>query len=288
MLRSVVARARAVPWTVTRIMGHPANDGGRAVQLARFVRVRATNRLLGRTAWLPYGRSSIIAIPPTVPAAIAAARAPIPDYSEMLAWERLLRPGDQFIDVGAHIGMYTLWAAECGAHVIAVEPADDAATWLQRNCERNQAIATVYRVALAEEAGHVMLSSDANQAKRHLVMTRDDSAQSVPSLTLDELAASEGLKQIAGVKVDVEGAEELVLRGASKLLAEKRVAAWQLEWNDMSMRHFGRTRAPCADILLGAGYRLYRPNARGQLHPVQESHKLGRDIFALARREHLR
>jgi len=48
-----------------------------------------------------------------------------PDHPEMLTWRQVLRPGDLFIDVGADIGNYTIWAAELGAEVIALQSAKD-------------------------------------------------------------------------------------------------------------------------------------------------------------------
>ena len=40
----------------------------------------------------------------------------------MLVWQQALRPGDLFVDVGANIGSYAIWAADLGADVIALEP----------------------------------------------------------------------------------------------------------------------------------------------------------------------
>ena len=43
-----------------------------------------------------------------------------PDHPEMIVWRRVLRPGDLFLDVGANVGSYTIWAGELGADVIAL------------------------------------------------------------------------------------------------------------------------------------------------------------------------
>ena len=48
-----------------------------------------------------------------------------PNYPEMVTWRQVLRPADLFVDVGANIGSYSIWAGEMGANVIALEPADD-------------------------------------------------------------------------------------------------------------------------------------------------------------------
>src|SRR5262245_51934695 len=62
--------------------------------------------------------------------------------------KRFLKPGDLFVDIGAWIGPTALWAVECGAHVIAIEPdpvALDELLLIVPNCVE------VYAVALAPE-----------------------------------------------------------------------------------------------------------------------------------------
>jgi FkbM family methyltransferase len=60
-----------------------------------------------------------------------------PDHPEMLTWRQVLLPGDLFIDVGANIGSYTIWTAELGAEVIALEPAKDTFALLTENVALN-------------------------------------------------------------------------------------------------------------------------------------------------------
>ena len=46
----------------------------------------------------------------------------LPDYPEMLIWQQVLQSGDLFVDVGTNVGSYTIWAADLGAEVVALEP----------------------------------------------------------------------------------------------------------------------------------------------------------------------
>jgi FkbM family methyltransferase len=59
--------------------------------------------------------------------------------------------------------------------------------------------------------------------------TRLDRVESVPSITLDSFAGEKGLKNIDFLKMDIQGAELLALKGASELLAGKRIAVIQAE-----------------------------------------------------------
>ena len=71
----------------------------------------------------------------------------------MTAWRRVLRPGDMFVDVGANIGTYTVWAAELGAEVIALEPSADAFARLAENLALNGYQARIIRAAAGAQAG---------------------------------------------------------------------------------------------------------------------------------------
>ena len=94
--------------------------------------------------------------------------------------------------------------------------------------------------------------------------------------TLDDIVAG---RCVAGLKIDVEGAERLVLEGANRLLGERRVRLMQLEWNDCSRSLLGEDREPVARLLANCGYELCRPDANGVLVPVHDI-AFGADMFA--------
>ncbi|HET9444492.1 MAG TPA: FkbM family methyltransferase, partial [Acidimicrobiales bacterium] len=99
-------------------------------------------------------------------------------------------------------------------------------------------------------------------------------------VAVDTLDAVLGDRVAAGVKVDVEGAEALVLAGATRALSERRIKVLQLEWNECSADLLGQDRAPVAELLRGHGYRLYRPDRTGALVAVSDA-GYGPDVFAL-------
>jgi hypothetical protein len=85
------------------------------------------------------------------------------------------------------------------------------------------------------------------------------------------------------VKIDVEGAERLVLQGASRALAEGRIRLMQLEWSwDCAAQTLGEARDPVAELLARHGYRLYRPDRRGHLQPITGEVPDVQDVFACA------
>jgi FkbM family methyltransferase len=205
----------------------------------------------------------------------------MPDYSDMQVWRRTLRPGDVFVDVGANVGLYSVAAGEAGAHVISIEPQPAAVEQLKINLTMNGIDAEIHEVAVADAPGRLRLDGpDLNQ--QALVLSRagsecePDPEQLVSVTTLDELL---GNRAIAGMKVDVEGAERLVLQGASAALAARRIQLIQLEWNESSQRTLGETRIPIVEMLRANGYNFYRSNRDGTLVPASDL-DFGPDVFA--------
>jgi FkbM family methyltransferase len=266
---SVAWRARlSLPAYIVR---HPANRRHPLRALGRAAAFQIRGRLTGRPAvaeigglrmWIPIGHASATKVLYGSP----------PDWSEMTAWARVLGTGDRFIDVGANVGTYALWAASRGAAVIAVEPDPDAFRWLGANVALNHGIEiAIVQAAVADRTGTVDLTVGLDTENRL------GAGRSVRATTLDELVGDE---PTAGVKIDVEGFEEVVLAGATGTLERGLVRVFQLEWNSASERALGRSRRPVAERLLRAGYTLARPDDRGALHPCS-GHGYGADVFAV-------
>ena len=200
-----------------------------------------------------------------------------PDWNEMQAWRNFLREGDLFIDVGANVGTYTVWATDCGADVIAIEPDPDACARLVTNAEMASTKVTVLNAAAAAERGTVSLTIGFNAMNRIVVEGQHAfEARVVPAITLDELI---GDQHVRGIKIDVEGAERLVLEGVACALREQRIEMIQIEWNDRSIECLGETREPVAALLAAFGYGLCRPNESGILIPLAEV-GFGPDVFS--------
>jgi FkbM family methyltransferase len=200
------------------------------------------------------------------------------DWNEMLAWKRALGPGSLFVDVGANVGLYTIWCIEAGAEVIALEPSRIARERLLSNLKLNGYRAEVVPAAAGETEGTLRLTSELDN-QNHLLLSGDSDdveSEEVPVLMLDQLV---GDRTIDGLKVDVEGAEVLVMKGARELLAQQRIGLIQLEWNESSSALLGQDRRPIAELLSSHGYSLFRPDERGRLAPVSDL-GFGADVFA--------
>jgi len=256
---------------------HPANRDARLRGVGRAVAFQVRGRL-GRPTYATLGRRSRMLAELHHTAAAKVVYANPPDWPEMLAWRRILRPGDLFVDVGANVGAYALWAAELDADVIAVEPDPGAVLRLRCNAGMNDYPVEILECALADRAGEMALTAGLDVTNHLVLGVAHGATRRVEVRTLDEVL---GERRAAGMKVDVEGAERLVLDGGSRALAERRVGVIQLEWNDLCRTVLHETREPIVRLLAGFGYGFRRPDGYGRLIEADPS-GYGTDLFAVA------
>lgn len=270
------SRAEAAVAVGRFVWNHPVNRDHRLRAVVRSAVFEAYLRTTGRTRVVPFGRRSRVIADRRHYSSVLAFHANPPDYDAMQVWRRHLHPGDLFVDVGANIGLYTLWALEQGAHAISLEPDMDACSRLREHLELNNGTADVLQAAAGAAPGRVAMTSDRDSAN-HLLL---DVAGDVEMVTIDDLV---GAATVAGMKVDVEGAERLVLDGAARALKDRRIRLLQLEWNGLSEVMLGESRQPIAEMLSGYGYQLAHPTRAGELRPVIDppSRPGVPDVFAL-------
>jgi FkbM family methyltransferase len=256
------------------VWNHPANEDARFRAVMRSVRFQARGRLTGRRAIARLGERSSVWADLHRNGASKVVYANPPDHPEMLVWRKVLRPRDLFIDVGANIGSYAIWAAELGAEVIALEPAQDTFALLMDNINLNGYPIKAIRAAAGASCGTARFT-----VGRDTVNYMDPNGSvETRVVTIDSIV---GGRSVAGMKVDVEGFEIEVLRGCERMLAEHRIGLIQLEWNRTSLKAVGADRMPVADLLSRHGYILLRPDRNGALVPESDN-SFGPDMFARA------
>ena len=151
-----------------------------------------------------------------------------------------------FLDVGANIGAYALFVAGITgprARILAVEPQPDVFDKLIYNIAQNpygkiKAVAC----AVADKAGELTLFIDPRnrgESSVKIVGANQGSEIRVPAVTLLGLCRSEGIERIDAIKLDVEGAEDLIvepfLREAPEslrpklILVENGTDQWQID-----------------------------------------------------------
>ena len=255
---------------------HPANAGHRTQAIVRVAAFYFSDLVLSSRMRIRIGDHSTIWADRRFVTSVEVVLANPPEWNEMQAWKRILVPDSLFIDVGANVGIYSLWAADLGSRVVSVEPMADARKALEENARLNGYEFEIVPAALADEPG-VMRITDQLATMNHLVPASQSGGIDVEVRTLDSVLMS---RKADGLKIDVEGAERLVLEGGINALREGRLPVIQLEWNRMSERNYGEGRQEVAAMLLGYGYRFYRPDEQGILHPAGTDVSR-RDLFAV-------
>jgi len=251
---------------------HPSNEGERGRAVLRAAAFQFRGRVLRRRTLTKLGDKSKIWVDLHRNGASKVVYANPPDYPEMLTWRSDLRQGDLFIDVGANVGSYAIWAAELGAEVVALEPAADTFALLEENVALNAYPVTTVCAAAGPMPGTARFTSGRDSVNR---LDPHGSVEIVMT-TIDSIVQG---RSVAGMKVDVEGFEIDVLRGCEQALSEQRVRLIQLEWNSTSIKAVGTDRRPVADLLAQYGYSLYRPDRYGVLAPLTDM-GFGSDVFA--------
>jgi FkbM family methyltransferase len=186
---------------------------------------------------------------------------------------RWLRPGDHYIDVGAHIGYLVSLAAECvgpDGRIDAFEPNPDTFAKLDaavRELGDGGAAITVRNAAVGAEKGeatlHVPVGADAHQSSEASLAGGEGFSASaqVPVVRLDDLPFD---AEVRLLKIDTEGYEMSVLQGARRLLDE--CEAVLIELNPEALARAGSSEAQIIQTLAEHGFEPHTPTADGHLH----------------------
>ena len=152
-----------------------------------------------------------------------------------------LKPGDCYLDIGANIGIYSLYAASLVGQsgvVDAFEAGEKTADRLDQQIELNQLKSiNVHRVAVCEHNGDTYFESTADDCTAHISFDGKNKAdqEKVKSVRLDDYL-NPAINYAMG-KMDIEGAEILALKGAEKRLTQANPPIWQLELAGYSKRY---------------------------------------------------
>ena len=162
---------------------------------------------------------------------------------------RELAIGTVMLDIGANIGTTSIPRVVLGdfAYIYAAEPDPTNYACLVDNVASNglQGLVMPDRIAIGAVDGEAVLRRKTQIGTHHLTATADRATDiSVQVRSLDSWTTQLGvdLASVAFIKVDTQGWESHVLRGARQLLARRHIA-WQIEFSPRLLKHAGSSSA---------------------------------------------
>ena len=168
--------------------------------------------------------------------------------------------GSLVIDVGANVGFFSLrfakWVGN-GGEVISIEPEDRNYNSLISALKREGLLNRVHTLKAVAAAASGMMRLEINPLHpADHKLSRDDSGLPVTAVTLDDLVEEKRRRRPALVKIDVQGAEMLVLMGAIDILKIAGPALF-IELQEEGLNRFGTSVTAILNYLSARGYDAY-------------------------------
>jgi FkbM family methyltransferase len=192
--------------------------------------------------------------------------------------ERTLRPGMTVVDVGAHVGFFTLLAARLvGSHgrVYAFEPDPSNYAMLEKNIALNSYghVVTVQK-AVASDSGEATLLLDPRGNDRNVLIDKSEGLSAgrhgveIETIGLDAFLEKAQLERVHLLKMDVEGAEYAAIQGMSRSLQAGKVEAMIFEFTPAACEPSGVSPEKFIRQIVNFGFSLYQLQPEGEIVPV--------------------
>ncbi len=191
------------------------------------------------------------------------------DADELFILKSRMKPNFHFLDIGANIGGYTLFVAANagqGARILAIEPQPDIFARLTHNISLNP-FGTVKAIscAVADKDGELTLFVDPNNRGESSVKIvsgdRGVGNVKVPAKRLITILKEEGFTRVDAAKLDVEGAEDLIL---DTFFKEAPKPLWPLML--IIERGNARWSIDIPGLLLKQGYKVISTTKNNQIY----------------------
>ncbi|OFW11381.1 MAG: hypothetical protein A3H96_00310 [Acidobacteria bacterium RIFCSPLOWO2_02_FULL_67_36] len=213
---------------ITRsIWANPGNRGRRLQKTLAAVAWQIRKRTVGSTRLLRLPNGMLFRAHPDCVVSSALIYANWPEYRELMFLRSSLSRGEVLLDVGANVGHISLLLADCvgPANIFAFEPAPTAFERLTENWRLNGwDTLRLVQAAVGGEPGWAYVDDVPHPTTTNRVYATAlaDSSVRVPLVRLDDFREHLKGRPVGLLKIDVEGFEGSVLRGAYRLLLEDR------------------------------------------------------------------
>ncbi len=190
--------------------------------------------------------------------------------------QKQLRPGSVWLDIGANIGSVCIPVAKTSPDipVLAVEASPKMVGFLEKNIRLNNLtnVMLVQKAMSDVDAQSVAFySPEEKYGKGSFSNAYNGHMDLVETIRLDTLLDEKGLNDVCFIKIDVEGYEYKVFKGASKLLTRPDAPDILFEFMDWAEAAVaGQSVGDAQRLLLTYGYTLYGFDQRGTMVPLDD------------------
>lgn len=245
------------------ITNHELNKKNKIKATLRFIKWQLSNMFSPYPVVYPFIGNAKLVIQKGMNGATGNLYCGLHEFNEMAFLIHLLREKDSFLDVGANVGSYTVLAsAYSKAKTVSVEPSPSTFSHLLNNISINNISEKViaYNVALGAQKGLVEFTKNSDTTN-HVAVSGEVNTVKVPIEKLDSIFVNHDIPLL--IKIDVEGFETEVLKGADKTLLQKEVKAIIIELNGSGERYnYDERKIHSLLIELGFQPYQYRPMER--------------------------
>jgi FkbM family methyltransferase len=190
------------------------------------------------------------------------------EYASILQLARaIVEPGGLVLDLGAHIGIFSLAAAAAGFRVVAVEASPRNAALLAASAERNHFPNLRVMHAAVSDGPGILELCDHGPYVHVAPPNAGIPIVPVPAISVDLLLKEFEIGAVDFIKMDIEGCEVAAIRGMRELLRQPDAPPIFYECNGHTLAFLGNTPADLKAAIESLGYGNYIPGP-GKLVPV--------------------
>ena len=204
--------------------------------------------------------------------------------------ERIIRPGDRVLDIGANIGYFTIYAAALAGgtgHVHAFEPNPRTHALLEKNVRLNDFshVCTLHAMALGDQPSDVTLHTFRNNQGGSTLSTLPEQLldqwhehpvdQRVRMTTLDDVLGGSS-ETFDCIKIDAEGSEAMIWAGGRRFFRDRVTdrTIILLEWNPPALRGAGADRQALMKTFRSHNFQVWRRTDQPRAIPVTDASQL--------------
>lgn len=183
------------------------------------------------------------------------------ENAEQAFFWRYLRPGDTFVDCGAHFGLFSMLAAHAmdgNGTILSIEPNSSTQKLLSENLSvHSNGFGRLVNAAVSDFEGEAAFYVNNHGAAQGSLVGSEHQPISVPVTTLDQLIKAHNFSRIDLLKIDIEGAELSALHGAKDALARKAIKTMVIEFTPDNLKKAGTSREEIIDYLASFGAEVF-------------------------------